>query len=216
MRPLSVEEQDCRVRAEFPNFKLVLHGGWIGIWEGPLRPICQTYRVRIRYFSRRWFDGWQLANSYVSVTVLDPPVGPDPRGTGEPVPHVYRLGCPSAFPRLCVYGPAQDEWGPHECIADKIIPWILKWLLFYEDWVATGEWQGRGRHPEASGEPQCVIEDNLNPESHARRARFRNAEFHRLGQKTGVFASLPLMAAASAGCFPPQCWQDWSSDLSSA
>ena len=94
MRPLSVEEQDRALRAFCPQFRLVLHAGWIGIWEGTLRPICQTYRVRIVYFSRRCFDGWCLENRYVNVFVIDPPIGADPRGTGEPPQHVYRLAYP--------------------------------------------------------------------------------------------------------------------------
>src|SRR5713226_3213507 len=79
MRPLSVEEHDQRLRAECPQFSLVAHAGWMGVWEGTLRPICQTYRIRIVYFSRRVFDGWFLQNPYVSVFVIDPPIGPDPR-----------------------------------------------------------------------------------------------------------------------------------------
>jgi hypothetical protein len=208
MRPLSVEEQDQRLRAECPEFKLVASAGWIGVWHGTVRPICQTYRIQIVYFARRFFDGWMLANPYECVTVLDPPIGPDPRGTGEPPQHVYRLGYPPAFPRLCIFDPAQREWRPNEYIVDKIIPWTIKWLLFHEDWVATGEWKGGGRHPEVP-EP-CLKQDDLDPESRARRERFRNAEFHRLGRRIGVFASSLLMEAASAGSFPPPSWLDLS------
>lgn len=105
MRPLSVDEQDRRLRANCPQFKLMLNAGWIGIWEGPLTPICQTYRIRIRYFSRRQFDGWELTNPYEYVSVIDPPIGPDPRGTGEPPQHVYLLGYPPEFPRVITTHP---------------------------------------------------------------------------------------------------------------
>lgn len=210
MAILSVEQQDRKLRAECPDFRLVLNGGWIGIWEGPLRPICQTYRIRIVYFSRTLFDGWWLANPYVSVTVVDPPIGPDPRGTGEPPQHVYRLGYPPAFPRLCIYDPAQNEWQPHEYIVDKIIPWTIKWLLFHEIWVATGEWKGGGRHPEVPA--PCLREGDSKPENHVRREQILNAAFHSLGQRIGAFVSSPLMEAASAGSFLPPSWLDWSAD----
>jgi hypothetical protein len=91
MLPLSIDEQDRKLRAKCPQFRLVAHGGWMGVWEGTLTPICQTYRVRLVYFSRRYFDGWHLNNPYISIFVIDPPIGPDPRGTGEPPQHVYRL-----------------------------------------------------------------------------------------------------------------------------
>ena len=92
------------MREDCPQFSLVAHGGLFGVWEGALRPICQVYRVRIVLFPRRYFPGFDIANPYVSVFVLDPPVGPDPRGTGEPPQHVYRLAYPPAFPLLVHLG----------------------------------------------------------------------------------------------------------------
>ena len=112
-------------------------------------------------------------NPYVSVFVIDPPIGPDPRGMGEPPQHVFRLGHSATFPRLCIHDPIEDEWWPDEYIVDRIIPWTIKWLFFHEEWVATGEWKGGGRHPEAP-EP-CLKDEDLDPESRARRERFRNA-----------------------------------------
>jgi hypothetical protein len=204
MRPLPVEEQDRKLRAACPQFRLVAHADWIGVWEGTLRPVCQTYKVRIVYFARRYFPGWDLANPYISIFVLDPPIGPDPRGTGDPPQHVYRLGHPPEFPALCVYDPKEDNWMPDEYIVDRIIPWTIKWLFFHEEWVASGEWKGGGRHPELP--TPCLTQDDLDPESRARQDQFRSAEFHRLGRRIGVFASSLLMEAASAESFPPQSW----------
>jgi hypothetical protein len=208
MLPLPVEEQDRRLRAECPQFRLVAHAGWIGVWEGTVRPVCQTYRIRIVYFSRRYFPGWDLDNPYLSVFVVDPPIGPDPRGTGEKPQHVYSYRRPPAFPALCVFDPKDDNWQPSEYIVDRIIPWTIKWLFFHEEWVASGVWKGGGRHPELP-EP-CLTQHDLDPESRARRERFRNAAFHRLGRKIGVFASCPLMEAVSGGCFPPPPWPRWN------
>lgn len=59
---LSVDAHDRKLRDSFPEFRLVLDADWVGIWEGPLTPIAQTYRVRLVYFRRRYFDGWSLAN----------------------------------------------------------------------------------------------------------------------------------------------------------
>jgi len=197
LAPLAVEEQDARLRAACPQFSLVAYNPWVGVWEGTLRPICQTYRVRIIYFARRVFRGFILDNPYVSVFVIDPPIGANPRGTGEPPQHVFRLGHHPDFPRLCIYDPVDDRWEPSEYIVDRIVPWTIKWLFFHEEWVASGEWKGGGRHPEL---PQCQTQDDLDPASLARREQLRTAEFHRLGRKIGVFASLLSMAAASGAC----------------
>jgi hypothetical protein len=94
---------------------------------------------------------------------------------------------------------------PDEYIFERIIPWIIKWFFFYEEWLASGEWKGGGKHPEL---PQPCRTDDLDLASRARRDQFRNAEFHRLGQRIGVFASSLLMEAASAGSVPPQSWLD--------
>ena len=70
--PLSVREQDARMRAEFPGFRLTLDLGFMGVWEGSLTPVCQTYTIRITYFARVFFENYMLANPVVSIVVLDP------------------------------------------------------------------------------------------------------------------------------------------------
>ena len=73
--PVSVDEQDAAIRRVFPEFDLTVQADWIGVWEGPVKPASKTYRIRIVYFRRRLFDGWRLKNPYVTVYVVDPPVG---------------------------------------------------------------------------------------------------------------------------------------------
>lgn len=180
--------------------------GFMGVWEGPLTPICQSYTIRITYFARIFFENFRLTNPPVSIIVVDPPVGPDPRGTGEPPQHVYSLGAPPAFPRLCVYDPQTEEWTREKSIADVLVPMIIKWFIFHEGWVVDGVWEGGGRHPEIpASEDSCKIaKQDLNPEDRARRDRSLNAAFHRLGRKTGVFGSYLWMVEAYAAYFPPQ------------
>jgi hypothetical protein len=199
---LSVEEQDARLRAECPQFKLVAHGEWVGVWEGTLRPVCQTYRVRIVYYSRWMFPGFDLANPIISVYVLDPPIGVNPRGTGEPPQHVYRNRSRPDFPRLCIYDPRDDNWRPTEHIVDRIIPWTIKWLFFHEEWVASGVWHGGGRHPELSECP--TPQDNLDPARRAQQEQSLTVAFHCLGQRIGLSASSLSMAAALEAFFPLQ------------
>lgn len=200
--PLTIREQNSRMRAEFPSFRLVTDLGFMGVWEGPLTPICQTYTIRIIYFARVFFEKFHLANPSASIFVIDPPIGPDPRGTGEPPQHVYRLGYPPAFPALCVFDPVTDEWTREKSIADILIPMVIKWLLFHEDWVARGEWRGGGRHPEMPKSEEACQTLHLSPADRARQARSRNAAFHSYGRKTGAFGSYLWMVEGYAVYFP--------------
>jgi hypothetical protein len=211
--PLSVKKQEDRLRQLYPDFRPRLHTDWIEIWEGPLQPIMQIWRVRILYFSRRDFGDWRLGNPYVTVTVINPPIGRDPRGTGEPPPHVYRHGYLPDYPALCLFDPAADEWSPEAFIADTIVPWTIEWLFWFEVWLLTGEWKGGGRHPERK---PCLVMADLDPVSADRRARFRSAEFHRIGRRIGAFASLPLMAAAFEGFSQPLSSRNWRDATSMA
>jgi hypothetical protein len=204
----TVEEQDAAIRRDFPEFRLTAGAGWIGIWEGPVRPISKTYCIRIVFFRKRFFDGWTLEDPYVSVFVIDPLIGAEAIKEERLLPHIYRNEQRPEYPRLCLYDPKEMFWAPERFIAETVIPWASQWLFFYEYWQITGEFKGPGRHPERRRDRCQTTDEDLDPETRARRERFRNAEFHRLGRKIGVFASFPLMAAASAGSFPPRSWQD--------
>jgi hypothetical protein len=212
---LNVQDQDRRLRAVFPEFELVLDGGWMGIWEGPLTPIMRRYRIRVTYFRRRLFDTWTLKNSYASVQVIDPVIGLDPRGTGKWPPHIYYNESDPQSSRLCLYDPEERSWSPEEYIADTIIPWAIDWLFFFERWLDTGEWEGGGRHPERRSN-RCPRTDASDPERRDRRDRSVADGFHSLGQRIGIFASLPLMAAASEGYFPRRSWPSWSDTIPAA
>lgn len=155
--PLSVRAQNDRMRAEFPGFKLVLDTGFMAAWEGEVTPFCQTYCVRITYIARRFFENFTIANPSVSIIVLNPLIGPDPRGTDEPPEHTYRWQRPPEYPALCVFDPLTDEWTREKSIADVLMPMIIKWFVFFEDWVIDGVWRGGGRHPELPPmEDECL------------------------------------------------------------
>src|SRR3546814_895863 len=129
---LSIVEQDRHIRSVFPGFALTFNTDWVAVWEGKLTPIMQTYRVRITHFRHRSFEHWKLQNSYVSVQVIDPVIGLDPRGTGESTPHIYINRRDPRYPYLCLYDPAERSWTPVEFIAETIIPWTIDWLFFFE------------------------------------------------------------------------------------
>lgn len=127
---------------------MTFDGGWFATWEGTLAPIAQKYRIWIRYFPERYLDEVTLSHPYVTVKVLDPPIAPDPRGTGERTPHVYRYRQPVNSPALCAWDPTDEPFSPSLYIADHVVPAVVRWLVFYEDWLDSGVWRGGGKHPD--------------------------------------------------------------------
>src|SRR5690606_1533667 len=73
----------------------------------------------------------------------------------------------------------------------------------------TGEWRGGGRHPDIPKEDTCQ-KINLSPEDRARQEQSRNAAFHRLGRKIGVFGSYPLMGEGFGEYFLPPPLPNWN------
>jgi hypothetical protein len=195
----SVDEQDAEIRRLFPDFKLTAHADWIGVWEGPLRPASKTYTIRIVYFRRRFFDGWHLSNHYVTVHVVDPLIGKTMRD-GDDLPHIYWNDRAPDWPALCLSDPDEMLWDPEMSIASTIIPWTSEWLLFFEYWQISGEFLGPGRHPRRRRNTCPKPLETSDPATRARRERFRNDEFHRLGRKTGVFGSYLSTGAALREC----------------
>ncbi len=200
MTYLSVDEQDAAIRRLFPDFQMTANAAWIGVWEGQLRPASKTYRIRIVYFRRTIFDGWTLENPYVTVHVIDPLIGADALKSDKFLPHIYWNDRRPDWPMLCLWDPAEMFWTPEMSIALTIIPWTSEWLLFFEYWQISGEFLGPGRHPPRRRKACPKPLDNSDPVIRARRERFLNAEFHRIGRKTGVFGSYLSMGAALRDC----------------
>jgi hypothetical protein len=199
MTYLSVDEQDAEIRRLFPDFRLTAHADWIGVWEGPLRPASKTCTIRIVYFRRRFFDEWSLSNSYVTVHVVDPLIG-KLMLDGDILPHVYWNDRAPLWPALCLWDPAEMYWDPEMTIATTIIPWTSEWLLFFEYWQISGEFLGPARHPPRRRNECPKPPETSDPATRARRAPFLNAEFHRIGRKTGAFGSYLSTGAALRDC----------------
>jgi hypothetical protein len=199
MTYLSVDEQHAAIRRLFPDFRLTAAADWIGVWEGPLRPASRTYTIRIVYFRRRFFSGWHLSNHYVTVHVVDPLIG-SLMSDGDDLPHIYWNDRAPLWPALCLWDPDDMCWGPEMTIATTIIPWTSEWLLFFEYWQISGEFLGPGRHPRRRRNECPNPPETSDPATRAQWERFRNDEFHRIGQKTGVFGSYLSTGAALRDC----------------
>lgn len=196
----SIREQDDRLRSTYPSFRLTSDIGLYGTWEGFLTPISQKYRIWIRYVPEIFLDKVTLKYGYVSVKVLDPVVAPDPRGTGELTPHVYRYRQPIDRPALCAWDPGDEPFSPTRFIADEIIPAVIRWLVFYEDWLDTGVWRGGGKHPDpdAAG---VMTSPPPRPGSEASMAASSQSA-HRLARAMGSATSMLAVGRAYLGRFP--------------
>lgn len=130
-RQPTLEQQLYRMHIVWPGFEVQRKRRQVEIvWVGTLSPspISEEYRVRVEYRV-----GWCPRVNVVS------PVLRIREGFGN-LPHVYDDGS------LCLH--VLGEWQPWMLVADSTIPWISSWLYFYEVWLGTGLWFGKGTHPE--------------------------------------------------------------------
>jgi hypothetical protein len=123
---LSVAQQAFGLRARFPDVHATLSRGSL-IWTGDLQPtpLSRSYGIEIHYQPPR----------VPRVRVLDELETRD----GRTLPHTYVGGW------LCLH--EDRDWGPAMSIADTIVPWTSEWLMYYEIWLATGDWYGGGDWP---------------------------------------------------------------------
>ena len=62
--------------------------------------------------------------------------------SGRRLPHVYD----QQPPRLCLYRPTTGEWVPSMRIDQTIVPWVVLWLFYFEEWLFSDVWKGGGVH----------------------------------------------------------------------
>jgi hypothetical protein len=113
--------------AEVNNSKL--------IWIGNVHPTAMScrYTIHIEYD----------CDSFPKVSVIDPLL--QRRSENEPIPHMYEQE------RLCLYFPPANEWNNTKSLHKTILPWAVLWLMYYEYWQVTGDWDGGGIHIDPDG-----------------------------------------------------------------
>lgn len=50
------------------------------------------------------------------------------------------------LPRLCLTYLEEDQTSTSMSLLDTYIPWAIEWTEFYELWLLTGKWYGKGIH----------------------------------------------------------------------
>lgn len=117
-----------------------LHAGRL-LWryETSPAPLSRMYGIRIEF-----------ANDDIPEVFVERPDLVE-LAEGRKLPHVYQ----QKPTRLCLYLPSTGEWQPWMRIDQIIVPWTSLWLYFFEDWLATDEWKGGGRHPGEDERIRC-------------------------------------------------------------
>lgn len=117
-------------------------------WEGSLSPLdgSREYSVRLEY----------EIGSAPSITVVRPnliELAGDRR-----LPHCYD----QIKQRLCLYYPPNKRWTPQKNVACTVMPWALAWLAFFEIWLSTNIWYGRGiGHPGDDPSIHKVVQESI-------------------------------------------------------
>ena len=106
---MSIARISALIARAFPSFREVFNVGFAACWEGDFAPNARSYRISILYEPDYEFEYGAVQYELLSVRVVSPPIGLDPRGTGERPPHIYLDEDGNGF-SLCLYDWRQEEW----------------------------------------------------------------------------------------------------------
>jgi hypothetical protein len=146
---MTIDAQIEDMASLWPSFKLVGRDGPIAAWQGPVRPLLQTFIVEITYRAPLVIEQLNVRILQPRVRVLSPRLKPRPGDPEGSLPHVYYSR--DGDVTLCMLDPDSDDWSPFDSLAHTTVPWIIEWLAAYEGWRATGQWTTSGCHVEAGG-----------------------------------------------------------------
>ena len=64
----------------------------------------------------------------------------------------YHRDYKKKLPMLCLTHYQTDKWSTSTPLVGSYIPWAIEWTEFYELWLLTGKWYGKGIHTREKGE----------------------------------------------------------------
>ena len=97
-------------------------------------PLFDAYRVSI---------GYKLG---IQPKVFVQSPEPVKEAHGIPTPHL------NFDESLCLYDPGKKQWTNADAIAYTTIPWTLRWLFHYENWLSSKVWLGDTIEPVINNE----------------------------------------------------------------
>ncbi|MEZ4721950.1 MAG: hypothetical protein R2813_08760 [Flavobacteriales bacterium] len=139
-RSISLISQEGALKSYFPDSDIRRKYDTEIRWTSIVTPtpLSATYTLHLHY----------KAGDGAKVYVLSPKPLALAKGKAR-LPHVYN----HQEQRLCLYYPMDREWNPGMYYVHTLIPWACEWLMHYELWVGSGNWQGGGiEHDEDEAE----------------------------------------------------------------
>jgi len=140
-KAININVQAAKIKKYFLDSKINVKKDKL-VWKYHLSPtpISDIYPIKLSY----------KLEYHPNVYVIDKKLKLYP-GKNH-LPHTYD----TEKQWLCLYYRKANEWNSQMFIADTIIPWISEWLYYYEFWLTTGEWFGKGIH----GKPIPIQKEN--------------------------------------------------------
>jgi len=124
--------QVAGLRSLFPQGNTILNKNSVS-WFGKVATsdYSRTYTLELRYKQGATPKVW-VREPDLKVLASD-----------RRLPHVYD----QMTQELCLYLPGCGFWTPQKSVAFTIMQWASLWLFYFEIWLVTNEWCGRGEHP---------------------------------------------------------------------
>ena len=149
---LTIKQQDASIRTAFPGFVGTRLEPRFGSWTGTVKPREASYRLRIDYrLPEHLALNVSVADYYPRIYLPDSELEEVYERAGKQPPHTWARDNPKRF-HLCLFDPRQRQWFWRLPIGDTLLKRACEWLIFYEDWLETGEWFGGGNHPDTEDE----------------------------------------------------------------
>lgn len=129
----SLAQQKVALCKLFPQSTCIISKGKL-VCKSIVRPthLSREYNVEIRYSISNGPEVYVFGDELQKLDDKD-------------FPHNYGVDIERKRVKLCLY--RFQEFSSDKLLSDTIIPWTIEWLYYYEIWLATGEWQGGGEHP---------------------------------------------------------------------
>lgn len=120
------------LRQLFPEAKCEVKRNLM-IWMGEIKPspLSRNYHIKLIF---------NTAKSIRPKVIL---YGEIPGIERTDFPHYFHKDVEAKWVEICLYRFREFDYRK-DLISDTIIPWVADWLLYYELWLATGEWLGGG------------------------------------------------------------------------
>lgn len=143
---ICLEHQINVMASDYPDLEVAARSDRACLWKGPIKPYRKIFQISIFYRPPIAPEIFTCNGVQPLVQVHSPILERHANFDEGPIPHIYENRNELLLPFLCLFDPDAKEWTPDDSLTETTIPWTERWLFNYEFWLATGFWEGGGRH----------------------------------------------------------------------